>query len=175
MTVIDMTFDLQHVNAMSREDFVAAFGSAFEHAAWVAEAAWPARPFASVEDLHASMFAVVRRAPQERQLAFLRGHPELAGREAQAGTMTNESVSEQASAGLNALSRAEIDELSRLNAQYLERHGFPFIVAVRRATKAQIFEQLRDRIAADTEAERQEALAQIGIITGLRVAALVLR
>ena len=76
------------------------------------------------------MLDVVRAAPDERQLAFLCGHPELAGREAQAGTMTTESVGEQ-KAPASALTSAELIEMQRLNRAYRERHGFPFIIAVR--------------------------------------------
>ncbi len=165
--------DLDAVNALGRSDFVAALGSTFEHSPWVAEGAWAARPFESLDALHGAMIGVVRSAPRATQIAFLRGHPELAGKEAEAGTMTTESVGEQASAGLNALSREEVGELRQLNARYQERHGFPFIVAVRRYTKAEIFEQLRTRWARDTDSELNEALAQIGTITRLRVQAKV--
>ena len=165
--------DLDAVNQMDRDAFVAALGSSFEHSPWVARGAWAARPFASIDALHAAMMAVVRRAPRAVQIAFLCAHPELAGQEARAGTMTRESVGEQASAGLDALSRAEIDELRALNARYRERHGFPFIVAVRRYRKAEIFEQLRRRVERDGAAELAEALEQIAAITRLRVEAKV--
>ena len=173
MTEATLALDLGAVNTLDRDDFVAAFGSTFEHSPWVAKGAWAARPFASIDALHGAMIGVVRSAPRATQIAFLCGHPELAGKEAQAGTMTTESVGEQASAGLNALSRDEIGELRQLNARYLERHGFPFIVAVRRYSKAQIFEQLRSRLARDSDTELGEALAQISTITRLRVEAKV--
>lgn len=160
---------LAEINRMDVHAFVGALGSTFEHSPWVAEAAWPARPFASVDALHDAMMAAVRGTPREVQVRFLCAHPELAGREAEAGTMTDDSVGEQASAGLNALSRAEIDELRSLNARYRERHGFPFVIAVRRHTKAQIFERLRARIGRDSADELAEALAQIAAITRLRL------
>lgn len=163
------TLDLQTVNAMDRDTFVAALGTAFEHSPWVAEQAWERRPFADVDALHAAMFDVVASAPQQDQVAFLCAHPDLAGAQARAGTMTRESVGEQASAGLDALNAAEADELRALNARYRERHGFPFIVAVRHHTKQQILEQFRRRIERDGEAERAEALRQIAAITRLRV------
>ena len=164
-----VVLDLDRVNALDRDAFVATLGGAFEHSAWVAEAAWAQRPFASVDALHAAMMAAVRATPRERQIAFLRGHPELAGKEAQAGTMTDHSTVEQAGAGLNALSRDEFVELRGLNKAYAERHGFPFIVAVLKNTKAQIFEALRQRTGNGTEAEREAALGQISLITRLRL------
>jgi 2-oxo-4-hydroxy-4-carboxy-5-ureidoimidazoline decarboxylase len=173
MLTTESRLDLPALNAMTRERFVAALGSTFEHSPWVADAAWTARPFASVDALHAAMFDVVRCAPRLEQLAFLCGHPELAGREAQASTMTAESVSEQASAGLDALTRAEMTEMQQLNRAYRARHGFPFVIAVRRNTKQQIFSEMRRRIDAATDSEFAEALAQIGYITRMRVRALV--
>jgi 2-oxo-4-hydroxy-4-carboxy-5-ureidoimidazoline decarboxylase len=166
-------FDLAAINAMNRDAFIAVLGPAFENAPWVAAGAWSGRPFANVAALHAAMLDVVRKAPDERQLAFLRGHPELAGREAQSGTMTTESVGEQRSAGLNALTAAERDELQGLNRAYRERHGFPFIIAVRANTRQQIFDAIRARIAQPTESERRAALEQIGLITRGRIDALV--
>ena len=167
--------DLATLNAMERDAFVAALGPTFENAPWVAASAWPGRPFASVAALHNAMLNVVRQAPDDKKLAFLCGHPELAGREAQAGTMTTESVGEQKSAGLNALTSAELQEMQRLNRAYRERHGFPFIIAVRANTKQQIFAAMRARLAQDTEVERNAALEQIGLITRGRIDALVKR
>lgn len=174
MTLTTTTrLNLAELNDMDREAFVAALGPTFEHASWVAQGAWSRRPFASVDALHAAMLDVVREAPEDRRIAFLCGHPELAGREAQTGTMTAESVGEQRSAGLDALSRDEMGEMQRLNRAYRERHGFPFIIAVRRNTKQQIFEAMRTRATASTETERTAALDQIGYITRGRIDALV--
>jgi 2-oxo-4-hydroxy-4-carboxy-5-ureidoimidazoline decarboxylase len=164
---------LAALNAMDRDGFVAVLGPTFENSPWIAATAWSRRPFASVEALHGAMLEVVRQAPEERKLAFLCGHPELAGREAQTGTMTAESTGEQSSAGLQALTSAERDEMQRLNHAYRERHGFPFIIAVRGNTKQQIFEVMRARISQPTEVERREALEQIGSITRGRIEALV--
>jgi len=173
MTPTITRLNLDELNDMDCDAFVAAVGPTFENASWIAQAAWSRRPFADVGALHAAMLDVVRQAPQERRLAFLCGHPELAGREAQAGTMTAESVGEQRSAGLDALSRGEMEEMQRLNRVYRERHGFPFIIAVRRNTKQQIFEALRTRAAASTDTERRAALDQIGFITRGRIDALL--
>jgi 2-oxo-4-hydroxy-4-carboxy-5-ureidoimidazoline decarboxylase len=150
--------------------FTAALGAIFEHAPWVARAAWAQRPFDSLATLHAAMLGALRAAPRAQQIAFLRGHPELAGKEAQAGTMTDHSTHEQA--GLNALSRAEVEALRALNAAYARRHGFPFIVNVLGHTKVQIFDALRERLDHDTPGEIEAALQQIAAITWRRLNAL---
>lgn len=164
---------LDTVNAMDRDAFVAALGETFEHAPWIAESAWSARPFANAEALHAAMLEVVRQAPQATQRVFLCGHPELAGREAQAGSMTDDSQNEQASAGLDAMTKEEMARMARLNGAYRQRHGFPFIIAVRRHTKAQIFDEMQRRIDRDSADEFVEAMAQIAFITRGRVRSLV--
>lgn len=158
---------------MRPAEFVAALGGVFEHSHWIAERALARRPFADVATLHAAMVGVVRDAPREEQLGLLRAHPELAGREARSGTLTTDSTAEQKSAGLTALTRDEMDRISRLNRAHRERFGFPFIIAVRRHSKDGIFAEFERRLANDAESELRECLEQVYIITRLRLDALV--
>jgi len=162
---------LAHVNQLDRVRFVAALGGVFEHSPWVATQAWAERPFGSIDHLHRTMIDVVRATSREVRIDFLRMHPELAGKEAQAGTMTDHSTAEQA--GLNALTRDELQTLRRLNAEYAAKHGFPFIIAVLKNTRSQIFEALRTRIKRDTDTELDAAIEQISIITRLRLGRLL--
>jgi len=161
--------DMAPINAMDRAAFVVKFGGIFEKSPWVAEKAWEKRPFANVDDMHAAMVAVAKNAPATRQLALLQSHPDLAGKEAQAGTMTASSAAEQASAGLNALSATELTELSSLNAAYKAKFGFPFIIAVRMHTKEGIFSEFRRRLQNDTQTEFANDLQNVYIITRLRL------
>ena len=161
--------DMAPINAMDRAAFVVKFGAIFEKSPWVAEEAWEKRPFASLDDMHAAMVSVAKNAPATRQLALLQAHPDLAGKEAQAGTMTASSVAEQASAGLNSLSPAEMTELSGLNAAYKMKFGFPFIIAVRMHTKEGIFSEFKRRLQNDTQAEFANDLQNVYIITRLRL------
>ncbi len=156
---------LDEINALDQGGFVAALGPVFENSPWVAEDAWSSRPFADVSELHRAMFAVIEKADRAVVLDFLNAHPALAGKEAQAGEMTAESVGEQASAGLDALSSEEFQRMGALNAEYSARHGFPFVIAVRGHTKESIFAEFERRIGADSETELQTALGQIAIIS----------
>jgi 2-oxo-4-hydroxy-4-carboxy-5-ureidoimidazoline decarboxylase len=161
--------DMAPINAMDLAAFVVKFGGIFEKSPWVAEKAWEKRPFASVDDMHAAMVAVAKNATAERQLALLQSHPDLAGKEAQAGTMTASSVAEQASAGLNTLSAAELADLTGLNAAYKAKFGFPFIIAVRMHTKEGIFSEFKRRLQNDTQTEFANDLQNVYIITRLRL------
>ena len=152
---------------------LADLGGLFEHSPWVAEAAWRRRPFDSMGELYAALEAAMREAPPERQLALIRAHPELAGREAEERTLTRDSSREQSSAGLDRLARDELDALRGLNRAYRERFGFPLIVCVREHTKDSIVAWGNARLEHSREEEIDIALGEIAKIARLRLADLL--
>jgi len=160
---------LAELNRMDRAGFATALGFAFELSPWVVERAHDAVPFASVEALHAAMMAVLEASSQADKLSLIRAHPELAGKAAIAKTLTAESTAEQASAGLDRLTAEEFERFHALNAAYGERFGFPFIIAVRLNDKTSILAAMQARLANDRAAEIAEAIAQIGLISKLRL------
>jgi 2-oxo-4-hydroxy-4-carboxy-5-ureidoimidazoline decarboxylase len=168
-----MTVTLDALNRMDAAAFAAAIGETFELATWVAEQAATRRPFATVTALHEAMFAAVRTAPRDTQLAFLRGHPDLAGKAARAGDVTADSKREQASAGLDSLSQEEFERFHRLNDAYKAKFGFPFMVCVRRHTRDSILNQFERRLHHDAATEFAAALQEVFFITRLRMAAAV--
>ena len=163
------TMDLATANACDSETFLRAFGPVFENSPWVAAATRGARPFASLDALHAAMADVVRAASRERQLALLNAHPELAGKEAQTGAMTSASVSEQSAAGLDRLTAAELARLNALNRAYRARFGHPFIIALRNHSKQSIFESFEQRLTRSAEAELESGRSEVFKITRLRL------
>lgn len=163
---------LSGLNAMPALSLVAALGEVFEHAPWVAEAAAAGRPYPTVTALHDAMMQAVRQAAPERQRAFIGGHPELGSRVKRAD-LTGHSQSEQGALGLDHLSAEEFERFHRLNAAYREKFGFPFIVCVRRHTRDSILRQFERRLEHDAKGEHDAALHEIGLITRLRLAALV--
>ena len=164
---------LRDIDSMPPSEFVALLGGVFEHSPWVAETIVSRRPFQSIDALHAAMVAAVEAAPRQKRLALLAAHPELAGREARAGSLTASSTQEQARAGLDALTAAEVRRIDELNSAYRTKFGFPFIVAVRDHTRASIFATFERRLAQDADTEFAEALVQVYRITRLRLDALV--
>jgi 2-oxo-4-hydroxy-4-carboxy-5-ureidoimidazoline decarboxylase len=149
--------------------FTAAVGETFERAPWVAEAAHAKRPFATVAALHAAMMGAVHAAPSETKVAFVRAHPDLAGKAARAGDVTDDSRREQASVGLDALSDEEFARFHQLNDAYREKFGFPFMICVRRHTRWSILCQFERRLLHDLAAEFAAALAEVAHITRLRL------
>jgi len=160
---------LARINALDETGFVDALGFAFEHSPWVVRRAWAARPFASRQALHAAMTAAVTAAAPAEQLALIRAHPELAGKAAIAKALTAASQGEQASAGLDQLTAAEYQRFHTLNDAYRARFGFPFIICVRLNDKTSILAAMHRRLAAEPADEVAEALAQIGLISRLRL------
>jgi 2-oxo-4-hydroxy-4-carboxy-5-ureidoimidazoline decarboxylase len=154
---------------MDPATFVAALGDVFEHAEWVAEAAFHKRPFLTVASLHAAMLEAVNQAPSDKQLSFIKDHPELGGKIARAGKITDASKAEQGSLGLDRLSEDEFKRFEVLNAAYCEKFGFPFVICVRRHTRDSILNQFARRLLNMLEEERQAALREIGLITRLRL------
>lgn len=161
------------LGALKRERFVELFGGVFEHAPWVAEQAFHAGPFWSLEALHEAMVDAMRRAPRPRQLALIRAHPDLAGRAAIAGELTAASTAEQASAGLDQCTPAEFKRFCEWNERYTRKFGFPFVLAVKNRSRAEILAIFEQRLLNSSETEFEEALNQIAEIARLRLADLI--
>jgi OHCU decarboxylase len=158
---------------LPRALFVEVFGDIFEHTPAIAERAHRAG-LATVDDtadgLHTTLMGIVRAMSRDEKLALIRAHPELAGREAAAGTMTGDSTGEQGRLGFNVLSRAELDRVSDINRRYREKFGMPLIVALAlHADRASVMSEMERRIDNDMEAEIVNAIEQIGHITKARL------
>ena len=163
---------IERPSQMSRDRFVQRFGSIFEHSPWIAERAYelelgPAHD--SAVGLHNALCRMFRSATPAERMGVLVAHPDLAGKLAAAKRLTPESTSEQASAALDALTDAERATFQRLNADYVAKHGFPFIIAVRDNTKDSILAAFHTRIGNDTTTEFATACAQAERIAELRL------
>lgn len=157
---------------MARDEFVQRFGSIFEHSPWIAERAFelelgPAHD--SAGGLHNALCRPFRSASEAERLSVLTAHPDLAGKLAQAKRLTEESTKEQASAGLDALTDAERARFTELNTAYVEKFGFPFIIAVRDNDKASILKAFETRIANNRDQEFPTACKQVERIAWYRL------
>jgi 2-oxo-4-hydroxy-4-carboxy-5-ureidoimidazoline decarboxylase len=160
---------IAQVNAMDRTTFVAHFGGVYERSPWVAEAAWSARPFADRAALERALQDVVAGSGDARQLELLRLHPRLGTRQPLSGY----SRSEQTGAGLLAEQSVERERIERLNREYEDKFGFPFIIAVRGASLAAILDSCATRMNHEVPAEFAESLRQVHAIARFRLNDLV--
>ncbi|MCR9170007.1 MULTISPECIES: allantoinase PuuE [Marivita] len=162
----------QRPSDMSQEDFVTAFGGIFEHSPWIAEraCAYESGPtHDTARGVHSLLFRAFRTATDDERLGVLNAHPDLAGKLAAAGRLTAESTAEQAGAGLDMLTDDERVTFQKLNTDYVARHGFPFIIAVKDNTKASILDAFHRRIENDRDTEFAEACRQVERIAELRL------
>ena len=154
-------------------DFVHKYGGVYEHSPWVAErAADVAGDATDVETIAAVMADCVDNASEEQQLALIRAHPDLAGKAQIAGELTADSTTEQSSAGLDQCTPEEYLRFQDMNQAYHLRFGFPFVMAVRDSSRAEILDAFERRLGNDRAEEFETALAEIHKIARLRLAAM---
>ena len=161
---------------IDRADFLARFGGVFEHSPFIAERALDAGAVSeplTAAGVHAALAGAFRKASHAEQLGVLRAHPDLAGRLAIAGELTEDSRREQAGAGLDRLTPAEHARFTELNTSYTEKFGFPFIIAVKGLGKDDILAAFETRIGNSAETEFETAKSEVERIALLRLSALL--
>jgi len=168
------TLTLDQLNAAEQAQFTQLLDGTYEHSSWIAEAAWTQRPFTTLAQLKRGLVQVVRDAGVEPQLALIRAHPELAGTAMVSKSLTAESTNEQGKAGLTDCTPAEFAKIGQLNADYKQRFGFPFILAVRGPrgqglVKAEIIATFARRVANHPDFELAECLRNIHRIAEIRL------
>ncbi|MBI3442072.1 MAG: 2-oxo-4-hydroxy-4-carboxy-5-ureidoimidazoline decarboxylase [Proteobacteria bacterium] len=146
--------------------FLKKYRGIYEHSPWIAEAAYAAQHH-TLEETHTAMKNAVMNASHDKKLALIRAHPDLAC----AQKMTKDSVSEQKGAGLDQCTPEEFAEFKRLNAEYKQKFGFPFIIAVKGLTRTDILHAFRNRLGNSAAAEFETALEQIHKIAWFRLSA----
>lgn len=159
--------------AIAESGFVDRFGGIYEHSPWVAEeAAAIVEDSGNLEQIAAVMADCVDNASTSRQLDLIRAHPDLAGKAQVAGELTEDSTSEQASAGLDQCSPEEYEQFQSLNRAYHDKFGFPFVMAVRNSSRQEILATFESRLGNEPDLEFETALVEIHKIARLRLQAL---
>lgn len=167
------TYTIAQLNAMPEAEFIKVLGGIYEHSPWFAESAAKKRPFANTAELAAALRGAVDVSGQEAQLTLVRAHPELAGKAAVRGELTEESTREQAGAGLDQCTPEEFQRLQNLNAAYNRKFGFPFILAVRGYDRHGIIDAFARRVENEPAVELQTCINQIHRIAQFRLNDLV--
>jgi len=151
-------------------EFVSRFGGIYEHSPWVAEEGFCKAEGVEDVDGLAGIFAVcVDGADTQRKLTLIRAHPDLAGKAAISGELTEKSTAEQASAGIDQCSKEEYEQFQTLNMKYKDKFGFPFVMAVRDSNRREILAAFESRLANDSQTEFDTAIAEIHKIARLRL------
>ena len=155
------------------DQFVGRYGGIYEHSVWVAEETYAAAAGISDTDSLANIFArCVNEAPYDRKLTLIRAHPDLAGKAAIAGDLTEASTAEQSSAGIGQCTPEEYEQFRSLNVLYKEKFGFPFVMAVRDSNRSDILGAFEKRLQNYVDTEFANAIAEIHKIARLRLDAM---
>ncbi|NND92034.1 MAG: allantoinase PuuE [Granulosicoccus sp.] len=160
---------------LTRDEFVERFGSIYEHSPWVADRTWQR----GIDDDHSvvlklaeAMAQVLDEATPEEKLQLIRAHPDLAGKAALQGELTEDSTDEQSSAGLDQCTDEELARFQQLNDAYREKFSMPFIMAVRGSNRHQILAGFEERLPNDSAVELERALTEINRIALFRLMSL---
>jgi 2-oxo-4-hydroxy-4-carboxy-5-ureidoimidazoline decarboxylase len=158
------------------EDVIAFLGPIYEHSSWVAEILVAqvrqqgrAGAIETVSALAAKMKSIVNESSAEQKLALLRAHPDLCEKVSKLKELTAESQTEQGRAGLQSMTEDEMSTFQANNALYRQRFGFPFILAVRNATKSTVLAALQGRANRSYQDELATALEQVHKIAWMRL------
>ena len=121
--------NLDDVNAMDRDQFVATFSSMFSAHTWPVERAWESRPFASVSELRSSFEDAVLAASPEEAEELIASYTDIVS------LILDGAGDEQASSDTSSLSVGEVtpeeaEELRALATAYREKFGRPLIICV---------------------------------------------
>jgi len=161
---------------LDRETFIKNFGNIFEHSEWIAERAYD-EGLGSAHDTRTGLFSALalqfRLATQDQKLAVLKSHPDLAGKLALSKQLTKASTNEQAGAGLDNLTPQEHTQFTKLNNNYTEKFGFPFIIAVKGLDKSRILEAFEQRLTNQRDVEFSTACLEVERIANFRIQALL--
>ncbi len=164
---------LSQLNNFVDIQFVELLGGIYEHSPWVAEQVYQQRPFDSIKSLEYAMAAIVTGSSRHRRLTLICNHPQLAGKEAEEGALTQHSTREQKGAGLDQCSSEELAKIQALNKQYMEKFEFPFVIAVSGLNRYQIIEAMQQRLHNNPETEFDTSINEIVKIASIRLKALL--
>ncbi len=157
---------------MPKAEFIATFGSIYEHSNWVAEQAWDegiTEKLDQVEAMAALLSRIVAGSDKKTRLDLIKSHPDLAGKAAVAGNLTEASIAEQAGAGLDACTAEEFAEFQAYNEAYKEKFGFPYVQAVKNSNRYEILAGFKRRLQNTADQEFRTALAEIDKIAFFRL------
>ena len=121
--------NLDDVNAMDRDQFVATFSSMFSSHTWPVERAWESRPFASVSELRSSFEDAVLSASPEEAEELIASYTDVVSLVLD-GAGDEQASSDTSSLSVGEVSSEEAEEMRALAAAYREKFGRPLVICV---------------------------------------------
>ena len=158
---------INKINKLPESEFIKVFANIFENARWIAEELYKQKPFKDFNELSSKMMNIFEISSKEKKIKILNDHPDL-GNKTKISSLTQDSLKEQKTAGLDQCTKEEFNEFKKLNDAY-KKFGFPFILAVKNKSKIEILSNFRKRINSEPQIEFEEAVKQVKKIASLRL------
>ena len=158
---------INKINKLSQSEFIKVFANIFENARWIAEELYKQKPFEDFNELSSKIMNIFEETSKEKKIKILNDHPDL-GNKTKISSLTQDSLKEQKTAGLDQCTKEEFNEFKKLNDAY-KKFGFPFILAVKNKSKIEILSNFRKRINSEPQIEFEEAVKQVKKIASLRL------
>ena len=156
---------------INKDKIIDILGSVYEHSSWVPERliSFDIKIIKNSDELFIKMKSIVECASDKEKLKLLCAHPELGNKLQKLNNLTDFSKLEQKSAGLDQCSDEEFKTLTRLNKEYRVKFNFPFIIAVKGLTKANIIDEMKKRVKNSYNQEFNTALKEVHKIAKIRL------
>ena len=156
---------------INKDKIIDILGSVYEHSSWVPERliSFDIKIIKNSDELFIKMKSIVECASNKEKLKLLCAHPELGNKLQKLNNLTDFSKLEQKSAGLDQCSDDEFETLTRLNKEYSVKFNFPFIIAVKGLTKANIIDEMKKRVENSYIQEFNTALKEVHKIAKIRL------
>ena len=158
---------INKINKLPESEFIKVFANIFENARWIAEELYKQKPFGDFNELSSKMMNIFEMSSKEEKLKILNDHPDL-GNKTKISSLTQDSLKEQKTVGLDQCTSEEFNEFKKLNDAY-KKFGFPFILAIKGKSKIEILNNFRKRINSESQIEFEEAINQVKKIASLRL------
>ncbi|WP_299987164.1 2-oxo-4-hydroxy-4-carboxy-5-ureidoimidazoline decarboxylase [uncultured Ruegeria sp.] len=159
---------LKQLNSAEEAQAVNLLSPMIERAPKIAARVAKQRPFTDVHALNQAIRTELNSLSISEKIDLFLEHPELAPRNPL--SMTEASQDEQGRLDLTGSTNRYRQELYRLNAQYREKFGFPFIIAlVRHDTMESVLSEFETRIRQTRDTEIAAAIEQVMAVSASRV------
>ena len=165
--------NLDDVNAMDRDQFVATFSSMFSAHTWPVERAWESRPFASVSELRSSFENAVLAATQQEAEELIASYSDIVSLVLD-GQGDEQSLADTANLSVGDLTDKEAEELRALASAYRKKFGRPLVICVDNVVdRKHLLESGWRRVEHSPAREARFALGEVIDIADLRFDQLV--
>ena len=163
------TLDIDEVNAMDRDAFVAAFADLFNTKKWPLERAWEQRPFANAAELREAIESSVYAGSEAERKELIADYPDMAELLQADDETSSEIAKVSGSIALGSASAEQLEKLAEIAAAYRSQFGWPLVAFLGEYdTPEGIIDDAARRLDHSAQREEFRTLGEIVDVAGDR-------